>query len=181
MIRRMAIANVAIALVLAPNGASAAPRRHAPPAAAAGNALIDALAACRALTEAAARLACYDEASARLAQAVDRKDVVVLDRQEISQTRRSLFGFSLPRIALFRGDTAEEQSEIVAKVASVRELGNGKWQIRLEDGAVWETTEASMAVNDPRPGDEVKIKRAALGGYMIRIAGQRVLRARRVG
>ena len=144
--------------------------------------LVDALTRCRAQSEDAARLRCYDAAAGALTAAAVRGDVVVVDQQDLKKARRSLFGFSVPKLPFFGGDrSADEQAdELTANIKSARNVGNGKWQVRLEDGALWETTEASSAIRDPKAGNAVVIKRGALGGYMIRIAGQRALRVKRV-
>ena len=76
-----------IALALAAPAAAAADE---PPAA------IKALAACRAITDNAQRLACYDREAGALVQSVESKETVVLDKQAVRNTKRSLFGFSLP-------------------------------------------------------------------------------------
>jgi hypothetical protein len=145
--------------------------------------LVQALANCRAQSDDAARLRCYDAAAAALTDAAARGSVVLVDQEDVRKTRRSLFGFSLPKLPFFSGDKSadDQQDELTAKIASAGPIGYGKWRIKLEDGALWETTEASSAVSDPRAGNEVKIKRGPLGSYMIRIAGQRGLRAKRVG
>lgn len=141
--------------------------------------LLDALAACKKVAPAAERLACYDQASSRLAEAVERKDLVMLDRGEIRRTRRSLFGMSLPRVPLFRGEGGEETDELTAKIVSASSLGMGKWQFRLEDGAVWQTLESKPGLRDPRPGQEVVIKKGTLGNYFIRFNGQSGVRGYR--
>lgn len=145
--------------------------------------LVEALTRCRAQTDDAARLRCYDAAAGALTTAAARGDVVVVDQQDLKKARRSLFGFSLPKLPFFGGDRSADEptDELTAAVKSARPLGNGKWQVRLEDGALWETTEGSSFINDPKPGNSVLIKRGTLGGYMMRIAGQRALRAKRVG
>jgi len=145
--------------------------------------LVQALANCRAQPDDTARLRCYDAAAAALADATSRGSVVVVDQEDVRKTRRSLFGFSLPKIPFFSGDRSadDQQEELTAKIASAGPLGYGKWRIRLEDGALWETTEALRAIRDPSAGNEVKIKRGPLGSYMIRVAGQRAVRAKRVG
>lgn len=143
--------------------------------------LLDALAACKQIGTPAERLACYDESSARFAAAVERKDLVVLDRQEIRRTRRSLFGMTLPRTPLFRGEGGEETDELTAQIGSVRDLGMGKWRFRLSDGALWETAEGYIGLRDPKAGQEVVIKKAPLGNYFIRFNGQRGVRGRRIG
>lgn len=155
--------------------ANAAPKRSLPP-------VVQDLTACRAQADDAARLKCYDEAAAALVRAADSGEVVVVDRDDVRKTRRSLFGFNVPKLPFFSGDdsASDQQDEITAKIAGAHEIGNGKFSIRLEDGAVWETTEAKAAVRSPRAGNEVTIKRGSLGGFFLTIKGQRTLRARRV-
>jgi hypothetical protein len=169
------MAFVILGVLAAP--AEAAPRQDkgAPP-----SPVVDAIAACRSITDNGARLACYDQASARFTDAVGKGELIVMDKAEVKQTRRSLFGFTLPRIRLFRGDEGPDQDELTAKVASASGIGYDKYRIRIEDGAVWETTEGSAMITPPRAGDTVVIKRGPLGSYMMRIAGQRAVRAKRV-
>lgn len=178
MSRHFSLAGAALLLVLVQYGVSAQPARKGDPS---GNAIVKALEACREIADAGERLACFDAASRRLSEAVDRKELVILDKSEIRQTKRSLFGFSVPRIGLFRDDDGDEQSELITKITSVRNLGNGKWQLRITEGAIWETTEPSGMIDNPRVGNEVRIKKGTLGSYLMRIAGQRALRAKRVG
>jgi len=66
--------------------------------------------ACRALADAAARLQCYDAASKSLEEATESRQVVLLDQGDVRKTKRSLFGFSLPKIPFF-GESDEEQDE----------------------------------------------------------------------
>lgn len=145
------------------------------------NALIQALSACRGVADEKARLDCYDQASARLAEAVDKKELVVMDRQEIQETRRSLFGFSVPDIPLFRGEDGKDSGKLETTIAGAGRLEGGKWAIRLEDGAIWHTTETRLNLSDPKPGQKIVIQRGTLGNYFLRIDGQRGIRGRRVG
>lgn len=157
---------------------------QAPPRPTAGANLVNAVTACRSIEDAARRLACYDEAATRLTQAVGRNDLVVLDREDVRQTRRSLFGFHLPRLAIFGGGAREVQEtpdEITATVAAASNIGYDKYRIRLEDGAVWQTTESSASITPPHAGSTVVIRRGAMGNYFMRIDGQRGLRAMRTG
>jgi hypothetical protein len=144
------------------------------------NALIRALSDCRGIADEKARLGCYDQASARLAEAVDKKELVVLDQQEIRETRRSLFGFSVPNIPLFRGEGGGDNGELETTIAGAAARGGGQWRIRLEDGAIWDTNETWLGLSDPRPGQKIVIKRGTLGNYFLRINGQRGIRGRRV-
>ena len=74
-----------------------------------------------------------------------------------------------------------QQDEITATVASASALGYGKYRVRIEDGAIWETTEGWPTLREPRRGDTVVIKRGSLGSYLMKIDGQRGLKAKRVG
>jgi hypothetical protein len=172
-------AAVCSALFLAGSGVAA----KAKGSQAAESPLVRALAACRSQTDDTARLRCYDAAAGALTEAATSGKVVVVDQEDVRKTRRSLFGFSLPKLPFFSGDDSadEQQDELTGKIASAGPLGYGKYRIKLEDGALWETTEGVSTIRDPKRGDTVVIKRGPLGSYMIRIAGQRGLRAKRVG
>lgn len=146
-------------------------------------ATVSAVVECRALTDDAARLRCYDEAVATLSAATASGAIVVVDREAVRNTRRSLFGFSLPKLPFFRGDTSQEEEEareVEAVIKSASNLGYDKWQIVLEDGATWQTTEPSAQMATPRAGRSVKIRRAAMGSYMVSVDGGRSVRAMRV-
>ena len=140
---------------------------------------------CRAEADPARRVACYDAAVDALTAARDKKDIVVLDREAVRETRRGLFGFTLPRIGLFGGKDddpgVQEEREVATTVRSARSLGYGKWRIVVEDGAVWETTEATGSFPDPRPGAAITLQKGAMGGYFIKGAKGRRVAAKRIG
>ena len=140
---------------------------------------ISAFSTCRAIADAGQRLACYDGAAQRLEQAISSKELTVLSRTDVSRTRRSLFGFSFPNIP-FLGGGAEVEKEITAKLTRVRSLGYGKFQFRLEDGAVWETTEPENSGDMPSSGQNVTIKRGTLGNYFVLFKNMRAVRGKRI-
>jgi hypothetical protein len=136
---------------------------------------------CRKLTDSAQRLACYDAAAAALDQAEAKGDVVVVDREQAKKVRKQAFGFSLPSISLFEKGVAKEELENVdGIVAAARQDGGGHWVIRLEDGAVWAQNGVEEMFKTPRPGMKVRIKKAALGSYMMIIENQGGVKAHRV-
>ncbi len=152
--------------------------------------VLKALLDCRTLTDDAARLACYDRQAAEIGGATERDELVVMDKEAVRKTRRSLFGFSLPRLPFLSGgdddagkdgerDGEEPANRIEAKVQSVRSLAMDKWAFVLDDGARWETVEA-LGGRDPRAGGTVLIKRAALGSFMAQFDGGRWVRVKRV-
>ena len=139
--------------------------------------------ACKDVADPKVRLACYDEKVASLQTAQSSNQVVIADREQVREARRGLFGLTLPRIKLFDGDGDEgdEISEIDGVVQSARKIRSGKWLIRLEDGAVWQQTEPPRSSQrDPKAGDSIVIKRAALGSYMAKINDGRGFKVMRV-
>lgn len=124
--------------------------------------------ACRAISDSAARLACFDAASKALEDATENRQIVLLDRSEVRKTKRSLFGFSLPKIPFF-GESDDEQDEefkqIEGELAAVQALGNGRYQFTVKDAGIWQTTETSWSIL--KNGQKFKIKRGAVGSYMM--------------
>ena len=137
------------------------------------------LVACRAVVDSSARLACYDSKTAALDSAVANKDLVVMSREAANETRRGLFGFSLPRLGLFRSDEGEEEQikELTSKLTAVSG-SRGRWVVTLEDGAVWEQTDGGF-VNRPKEGQTIKIERAALGSFFGRVNDGKAFRIKR--
>ncbi len=175
---RVAIASAFSAALLI-GGPSHAQKNAAP---AAPPASVTEMMGCRAMTDSAARLACYDRAVGNLQQAVAAREVVIVSAEDVRKTRRSLFGFTVPKLPFFGGDDDDtpETKEIITKVAGARSLGYGKWQIRLEDGATWETTEGFREGDIPGVGDSIRITKGALGNYFMSVSGSKSVRARRL-
>lgn len=155
---------------------------------AASERVLDSFAQCRAIAAAPARADCFDAAARGLETAVKTKEITIVNRQEVRTARRSLFGFTLPRIGLFDGgdrdddDRAarpEEIKEIETTVASARVIANGRVELRLADsGAVWVTTDP--VAFPPKVGKKVRIRRGTLGNYFIAVEGERSVRGMRV-
>ncbi len=141
---------------------------------------------CRALTDNVARLACFDRQVAALDTAAKDDEVVILDKQEIKKTRRSLFGFNLPRLPFLGSSDADaktakpEDARIESTLASVRPQANRLWLLTLEDGAQWQTTEP-IPYEIPVAGMKVAIRKAAMGSFLGNINGWRAVRMKRVG
>ena len=175
---RVAIASGFVATLLIGVPALAqekAPVSEAPPAS------VSEMMGCRAMTDNAARLACYDRAVGNLQQAVAAREVVIVNSADVRKARRSLFGFALPKLSIFgEKDGTPDVKEIRTKIASARSLGYGKWEIRLEDGAKWETTEGLRVGEVPGAGDDIRISKGAFGNYFLSVSGGSSVRARRV-
>lgn len=163
---------------------AAAPAGAAEPKVPPGSPLITAVTACQSISDAQQRLACFDASVARLKAATDERDVVVLDKEQVRKTQRSLFGFALPDLPkIFGGSAGDEDepefSQIESEIVKTRSNIPGKWIMVLPDGAVWEYAEFNKAV-EPQAGDKILIKRGALCNFMANIDGQRAIRVQRI-
>lgn len=143
------------------------------------------LQACRAMSDSAARLACYDRAVDALSAATASQDVVIVERSEVRKARKGLFGFTMPRIGFLSGrdDNAEDRSDadgLETKIVSSRALTYGKWRFTVENGAVWDTVEASIGFDDPLPGRTVLLEKGSLGSYFAKVGKGRRVQAKRI-
>ena len=76
---------------------------------------------------------------------------------------------------------AGEVAAIAAYVADVDQIRPNQYRITLQDGAVWEFTEAtSPSYRPPRAGGEVEIERGSLGSFLLQYDNQTGVRVRRV-
>lgn len=148
-----------------------------------GSDLVSSLADCRRISDAAKRLNCFDRAVGTLVEAAAREDVILVDREEVRRTRKSLFGFSLPKLPLFNARAGaqgtDEVRELETTIQSSQPAGYGLWSMTLAEGGTWQTTEASRRL-DLRAGQSVHLERGPVGGYMANIGGARAVRVRRV-
>lgn len=140
------------------------------------------LVGCRALTEAAARLDCFDREVGAVAAAESKQDLVVIDRARVRTARRTLFGLSVPDLGIFGAADADEDGvgRINAMIASSSRAADGKWMFRLADGARWAQTDSRELAADPRSGQPIAIRRAALGSFLANVNGQTAIRVKRV-
>jgi len=149
-----------------------------------GSQLVKAVQNCQSIKDNNARLACYDKAASALVSATASGDVAIVDRNQVRQVRRSLFGFALPRIPFFSGsknrDVETEPKELLATLGSFHPIGNGYFRFTLADPqSTWESTEASD-VFEPKAGSKVTISHGALGSYWAEISGQPAVKVRRI-
>jgi hypothetical protein len=135
---------------------------------------------CRSITDDGRRLACYDAAVGAMATAEKTGDLVTIDREQRRAVRRQAFGLQLPSLAIFdRGEKPEEADRITAKVAAAHRQGEGKWIIRLDDGAVWRQTDDNELLHDPHAGSTALISKGMLGSFFMKIDGQQAIRVHR--
>lgn len=144
--------------------------------------LITAAAQCTTITQAAERLACYDRAVGALVSAEQKREVVIIDRAQVRQTRKTLFGLNLPNLGLFGDTGAKDGPDAVTQIESTlakAELDGGAWLFTLSDGARWRQTDDNVLGGRPRVGNAVVIRRGALGSFKLSLAGQPAIKVRR--
>ena len=135
------------------------------------------LIACQGLTDDAERLACYDSRVGALRTAQEDDSILGVDREEVREAERGLFGLRLPR--LFGG--GEQVDAIESTITSVAGGNRSRpWRFTLEDGSSWVQIDTERMSRDPRRGHPVRIERAALGSFRAEINGMRKIRVRRV-
>jgi hypothetical protein len=136
---------------------------------------------CRSVTDAAERLACYDAGVAKLQQAQESADIVIVEKREVQEAKRGLFGFSLPQVKLFGGGAGDDDvNELTATVARAQRYDYSRWRLVLDNGSTWDQIEPEPLAIDPEAGTAIVIKRASFGSYKARIGGQPPVRVRRV-
>ena len=144
-------------------------------------ATLEALKSCRAIADPTQRLTCVDREVGAVVAATERGELRVVDRQEVEDTRRRLFGFALPKIGLFGGGDGEEPIDTLeTTIASARHAGGDDWILETEEGSVWQIVDTRMGFRAPRAGQPVEFKKAALGSYFIRVNGQMGVKGRRI-
>jgi hypothetical protein len=177
----MKVRTVAASLVLCTVACAA----HAQPGP--GTAALEPFARCRAIPAAEARASCFDAAARSLEAAVAAKEITIVTRQDVRDTRRSLFGFTLPRVGLFTGDDdrdgggrpTEDFQQIDTTIISARTVANGRVELRIAEGeAVWVTTDPMPF--PPKPGRKVRIRKGAMSNYFIAVEGERSVRGMRL-
>lgn len=142
---------------------------------------LDGLRSCQTITDDLERLACFDAAVGNIVTASDAGDVQVVDREDVRQTRRSLFGFNLPDIGLFGGDDDEEEEELfTTTIESVRYTGRNSLRFTTAEGAVWEMRDIPRRLRTVEAGDTAEFKGASFNTFFIRINGQMGVRGQRI-
>ncbi len=138
--------------------------------------------ACRSIADPTSRVQCFDREALAVSEAVQRKQLVVVDRATANATRRSLFGFAVPNLGNLFGNEQDQMKEIQSTVASATYRGVvGGWTITLADGSVWAQSDDSPVALAPRKGDRILVRRGALGSYSLSVSGQPGVKVRRIG
>ena len=122
---------------------------------------------CRTIQDSAERLACYDRGVAALETAQKSNELYVADKAAMKETRKGLFGFSLPKLKIFGDEDLGELDELETTITAVG-TGQRGYIFTLADGARWMQTDKKY-MDRPKVGSKIKIEKAALGSYIASI------------
>lgn len=149
----------------------------------------DPIYACAAIPDDSARLACFDEAVSALRTKEEAGLVQTIDVAQIETIEKEAFGFSMPSLpGLFsRAASGEKKAEreqveeITVTVKSARIQGvTGKVIVTLENGQTWEQIDtAKIQASSLRKAKEARVRKAALGSFMMTVDGGRSFRVKR--
>jgi hypothetical protein len=142
---------------------------------------VQSLLACQSITDSGQRLSCFDKAARGFADAMSKKEVVVVDKARANDAKRSLFGFSVPNFSALFGGGDDQVSQIESTVAGAIENGYEGWTVKLADGSTWQQTDGTPVALPPRRGDKVTVRRGTMGSYFLKLGSQPGFKARRVG
>ena len=90
---------------------------------------------------------------------------------------RQNFGLSAEKVLGPQGGPTEIEAKVTAVQAN--EV-TGRAVVTLDNGQVWQQLEATKATKRPRPGDQVVIREASLGSYLMVAPERGSARVRRV-
>lgn len=172
--RHFVTASLFLALAAVPAVASAkdAPKPPTP-------AVVSRVVACASVADPQQRLSCYDREVAAMNQAEKSGELVAMDRNQVRKTKRSLFGLALPDLGVF-GDSEDGDSSIETTLRSVGQNPDGKYVFDLAEGGRWVQLDSRNFIIDPKAGQPIRIRRAAMGSYMANVNKQTAIRVRRI-
>jgi hypothetical protein len=137
---------------------------------------------CTSIADDKTRLSCYDEMNAKAKQekssAPEKLPTDPANKAE-SQVSQLEFGKETLPTKKQAEPASDEIDTISARVSGIAKRYGGLFSIELENGQVWMETSRTGGL-PPSIGDEVTVKRGALGGYFLSGKAGLGLRVRRL-
>ncbi len=141
---------------------------------------------CRKIADEASRAACYDniplgQQSTATSEVAPPAPTTPAPHPAEPSAPQTTTAFGSNQLPPSPQQSAQEAGSITATVATAVERERGIYLLTLEDGAQWLFVDGVPASYDPPGrGSDVVIYRASMGSYLLRYAGQRGIRIRRV-
>lgn len=127
---------------------------------------------CAAIAKKSERLACYDAA----ASGVVAPAPVGGARQPLARG----LGAEQVRDRRPESERPEAPSQLLARLVSVSDNGTGHWRMRLSDGSEWEMPQADPYFQPPRRGEVVRVRKGAIGSYLLDVGRQASVKVARI-
>jgi hypothetical protein len=108
--------------------------------------------------------------------------VVVVDREQLRKTRKTLFGLVLPNLSIFGDDNADQEgiTNLETTIKTVSRNPYGRWIFDLAEGGRWMQNDSRNLAVDAKPGQPISIRRAAMGSYLANVNKQTAIRVERL-
>lgn len=144
--------------------------------------------ACRSVADTMLRLACFDETSGRFEAAFKANDFYIVDKTRARETKRQLFGLTIPNLDIFGNDGNKERTtqaeqeadkEIRSSIKQVKRTVDG-WRVTTAEDAIWQQVDQTVLGVSPKPGMSIVIRKGALGSFRMSIDNMPAIRAKRV-
>lgn len=138
------------------------------------------LTSCRTISTASERLACFDRTVQALETALSSGELLVVDRTQATAARRQAFGSTTAPADILQPPRAEDRIDSIETTLSrATQSGDNRWTFVLADGSTWTQTDTDRVRIVNRAGETVRIRRGALGSYLLVVGRSGVVRVRR--
>lgn len=142
--------------------------------------LMATLSRCLDIATATERLTCLDGTTRAIEAALRSGDLLVFDRQQATQARREAFGTSAAPIDILQPpQLADRIDSIETTLTRASQAGDGRWTFTLEDDSVWTQIDTDRVRIVDRAGETVRVRRGALGSYLLVVGRSGAVRVRR--
>lgn len=138
---------------------------------------------CRDITAGPERLACYDQAAGRLADAAKAAPgpIVMAPAAQVRPEPKPVDpvrDFGAEKLVTADDESKPELEQLIDKVSTVTELGSGRVVIALANGQIWASKESVNGFI--HKGDDVRIEKGVLGGYLMIVGDVHPFRGTRI-
>ena len=130
--------------------------------------------ACATISKRSERLACYDDVAR--GQAPGRPAAPARAGEPIARG----LGSELVKDRRPERERPVEVSRVVTRVVSASDNGTGQWRFALANGTVWQMPQAEPYFTAPARGEVVRIRKGAIGSYLLDSGMQSSVKVTRV-
>lgn len=135
---------------------------------------------CRTVASNADRLACFERATHGLETALASGELLVVDRAQATAARRQAFGSTTAPADILQPPRPEDRIDAIeTTLVRASQADDNRWTFVLADGSTWRQTDTDRVRIVNREGEAVRVRRGALGSYLLTVGRSGVVRVRR--